>query len=349
MIIKSLHFREIVRPMKITFSTSLGQKDQIRSVIITVTLADGTTGAGECPTSFVLKEETPPKIKTILKEASRRITGTPVGSYGETVAALRRIYPRNPMTVSGLEVALFRAYLAERGIKEQTYWGGHMDRLETDITIPFLPDMEKLDRWIDFVLRTGFGVFKVKVSGNVAEDSRFISSFHERLKGSLAAFTIRLDGNQGYTPSTFMHMVDHLDRAGIAIELFEQPLPKDDYRGLQDIAGRSPIPIILDETVFTAEDARKAAENGLGQGINIKVAKSGIAGSRGILEVAQKHGLRLMIGCMTETMTGLSAGIQIAAGTGAFDYIDLDSIYFLHHRKNYGTIRITGPEFLIGK
>ena len=52
-----------------------------------------------------------------------------------------------------------------------------------------------------------------------------------------------------------------------------------------------------------------------------------------------------MMGCMTETMVGLSAGINLAAGTSGFDYIDLDAIHFLHHRKLYGTIDILGARY----
>ncbi len=88
-------------------------------------------------------------------------------------------------------------------------------------------------------------------------------------------------------------------------------------------------------------------EENLCDGVNIKIAKSGILGSQKILAMAKKHSLRVMIGCMAETIVGLSAGIHMAAGTGAFDYIDLDSIYFLHHKKRYGTLTIDGPRFII--
>jgi L-alanine-DL-glutamate epimerase-like enolase superfamily enzyme len=81
-----------------------------------------------------------------------------------------------------------------------------------------------------------------------------------------------------------------------------------------------------------------ALNEGLGHGVNIKTAKSGITGSLSIMRLARKGGLRLMAGCMTETMTGLSAGIAMAMGTAAFDYVDLDSVHFLRHRRQYGEI-----------
>lgn len=345
--IKNISTREIVRPLRVVFATSLGEKAVIRSVMVRVGLEDGTTGLGECPTSFVLKQETVPAIKETIREASRHLIGRPIGSYNEIIERLRSDYRRYPMTISGLETALFRTHLAGQRIEEHTYWGARANSLETDITIPFVPDLVKLEHWISYALREGFRTFKIKVSGKVNEDRRFIKAFYERINCAGEGLRMRLDGNQGYSAETYMELVDFLSREGLQVELFEQPLPKDDYKGLEGVTKRSPVPIILDETVFTAQDAQRAVDNGFGHGINIKVAKSGIAESEKILVLARKHSLKLMAGCMTETMTGLSAGIYLAAGTGAFDYIDLDSIHFLYHRDRYGAITLKGPEFIL--
>jgi L-alanine-DL-glutamate epimerase-like enolase superfamily enzyme len=107
------------------------------------------------------------------------------------------------------------------------------------------------------------------------------------------------------------------------------------------------MPIILDETVFTGEDLERAVSEDLCHGVNIKIAKSGIGESFKIFNIAKQHGLKLMMGCMTETMVGLSAGISFASGLGGFDYIDLDSIHLLHHKNRYDRITIKGPTFMI--
>lgn len=133
------------------------------------------------------------------------------------------------------------------------------------------------------------------------------------------------------------------------MELFEQPLKRSDYKGLKVLFKNSPVPIIADETVFSADDCKRVIEEKLAHGVNIKIAKSGISESRKILHLAKQAGLKLMIGCMTETMIGLSAGICLAAQTAAFDYIDLDSIHFLYHRKRYGSIQIDGCRYVFEK
>jgi len=108
---------------------------------------------------------------------------------------------------------------------------------------------------------------------------------------------------------------------------------------------RSSVPIIADETVFSPDDCKRVIDEQLAHGVNIKIAKSGIADSQEILRLAKKAKLKLMIGCMTETMVGLSAAICFAAGTSAFDYIDLDSIHFLHHKNSYNGLTIKGRSY----
>jgi L-alanine-DL-glutamate epimerase-like enolase superfamily enzyme len=345
--IEKISFREIVRPLRTTFSTSLGQKDVMRSVIVEVMLKDRSSGLGECPTSFVLKEETIPAIKGIIHEVGPELKGLPIDRYSERIGRFRKLYPRNPMTVSGLEVALFRASLSHQGISEHDRFGGKSKALETDITIPYTTDLEALKRWMEYAFKKRFTLYKLKVSGHIDEDKRLLSEAHRLLKNHLDTFAIRLDGNQGFTEKTYLHFVDLLIKNDYRIELFEQPLPKDDRKGLKEIKKRSPVPIILDETVFDVADLGRAIDDDLGHGINIKVAKSGISESLRLYEGAKKYGLKLMIGCMVETMVGLSAGINLAAGAGGFDYIDLDAIHFLRHRKSYGTIDITGAGYII--
>ena len=85
--------------------------------------------------------------------------------------------------------------------------------METDITIPFVPGHPMLRGWIDYAVRMGFTTFKVKVSGDVAQDKKFLAELLGRLRGRVSGLAIRLDGNQGYTRKTFRQMADYIERA----------------------------------------------------------------------------------------------------------------------------------------
>jgi len=321
----------------------------MRSVIVKVILDNDDFSLGEVPTSFVLKHETIPAIMAVLTAIAPRFSGLPVEEYKDKIAGLRKEYFNMSMTISGFEMALFRAWLKCKKVSEHQYWGGKLRRLETDITIPFITKVPPLEKWIRYILKKDFKTYKLKVSGDVKADLQILSRVYRLLQDSLEHFTVRIDGNQGYTPKTFLEMIKLIEKNKFKIELFEQPLPKNDYTGLKYIKHRSPVPIILDETVFCSRDLQMVIDQDLADGVNIKFAKSGIAESEKMIRMAKQNNLKLMIGCMTETMVGLSAGIYCAAGSGKFDYVDLDGVYFLHHRDVYDRIRIDGPEFVIEK
>jgi L-Ala-D/L-Glu epimerase / N-acetyl-D-glutamate racemase len=317
------------------------------SVIIAVVLDDGLTGSGECATSLSLKNESIQSIKDFLASVAPRFSGIPIDEYVPFITQFRGRYPQYPMTISGLEVALFRAYLASMGKTEHAHWGGKTRTIETDITIPLVDDIGFIRRWLQYAFRKGFAVYKLKVSGNVERDKEILSFVYTMLVQNLETFALRLDGNQGFSVRTYAQFTEMIRKAGYAVELFEQPLPKDNLRGLKIVKHFSPFPVILDESVITGDDARRVADENLAHGINIKIAKSGIGESLAILKVAKESGLKLMIGCMTETMIGLSAAIYLATGSAAFDYIDLDAVFLIHHKDQINDITIEGPRFIL--
>ena len=348
--IDRIRFRTTARPLRTLFRTSLGSKTTATSVLVTVTLAGGAEGVGEAATSFVFPHETPDAIRRICAQARQMLRGEPIASYPAVLAELRQRFGRFHMTLAGLEVALFRAALADRGESELAWWGGRSREVETDITVTFIPDPAELGPWIRRAAKVGFRQYKVKVTGDVKADIAFLRAVREQLAAAgVDEYVIRLDGNQGYSADSCRRMLDALRRAKIDVELFEQPLRADDFAGMRKVAGCSPVPMILDETVLDADACRRVIEERLGDGVNIKIAKSGIAESAAILKLARAAGLKLMVGCMTETMVGLSAGIRMAAGSGAFDYVDLDAAHLLHSGRRFDDITIDGPVYRIGE
>jgi L-Ala-D/L-Glu epimerase len=345
--IKNVLFQTIVRPLKTTFSTFLGHKREMVSVYVTVLLDNGDHGTGEVPTSFAFRQESPKAIIRTLAGARRKLIGVPIDEWAEWTAAFRKRQKGRPMTASGIEVALFRAWLGEHNQSEHSYWGGTCNRLETDITIPYLTDESVAEKWVKGAARKGFTAYKLKMGGDEARDRKFLSLVHAILEDTVAGFCLRLDGNQCYSVDQFLHFVDHLEKESFAVELIEQPLGKDEFCGYQKIRNRTAIPVILDESVSSYQDATRAIENDLCDGINVKVAKTGLNESLSILEISRQAGKKLMVGCMIETMVGLSAAISFAAGTGAFDFIDLDSVHFLYGRNRYSGIDLWGPKISV--
>jgi L-Ala-D/L-Glu epimerase len=313
------------------------------SIHVTVTLGNGCRGTGEIPTSFAFKDETLPVIRRVLTSAKKRLVGSSIDEWAEFSASFRMLRKDAIMTASGIEVALFRAWLEEHGQSERTYWGNARGRLETDITIPYVPDGKAIQRWLRGAVDKGFTIYKAKIGGIPERDCEFLSFICSILDGVVPGFRLRLDGNQCYSADRFRGFLELIESNSFPVDLIEQPLAKDDFAGYREIRKWSPIPIILDESVSSYQDAIRVIDDDLCDGINIKVAKTGLNESRRILELSQRAQKKLMIGCMIETMVGLSAAIWLASGTSAFDFVDLDSVHFLYGSNGSGGINVSGP------
>ncbi len=104
------------------------------------------------------------------------------------------------------------------------------------------------------------------------------------------------------------------------MELIEQPLPADDWQGMAEVFRHSALPIIADESCQIESDVERCA--GCFHGINIKLVKcGGMTPARRMVARARQLGLRVMMGCMTESTVGISAAAQFLP---LLDYADLD-------------------------
>src|SRR6185312_14372477 len=83
---------------------------------------------------------------------------------------------------------------------------------------------------------------------------------------------------------------------------------------------RSPVPIIGDEGVQRLSDLRRAI--GVYAGVNVKLMKAtGMREAHRMIITAKALGMKVLLGCMTESSGGISAAAQLAP---LADWVDLD-------------------------
>lgn len=155
---------------------------------------------------------------------------------------------------------------------------------------------------------------------------------------SVTDLPLFVDANQGWTDlQQSLDLTYWLHEQGVL--LIEQPMLKTDPDGNAWLTERSPIPIIGDESVQRLPDVEKA--NGVYNGINIKLMKSaGMYEAHQMILKAKELGLKLMIGCMSETSCATLAAAALAPQC---DWADLDGP-FLTSNNPYKM-----PEFKDGK
>lgn len=128
-----------------------------------------------------------------------------------------------------------------------------------------------------------------------------------------------VDVNQGWTDrNKALEMIHWLKEQGVVF--VEQPMPKDDLDDTAWLTANSPLPVIADEAIQTISDFRKI--QGVYSGINIKLMKcGGMHAAYTMISMARALGLKVMIGCMTETSCAVTAAAQMSP---LVDWADLD-------------------------
>jgi muconate cycloisomerase len=134
---------------------------------------------------------------------------------------------------------------------------------------------------------------------------------------------LRVDANGGWNVSEAQYMMQWLADRGV--DYIEQPLKEGEESKLKQLYNNRPLPIYVDESCRFAENIPLFAD--YVDGVNMKLMKcGGITEALRIIATARAHGLKTMIGCMSESSVAIAAA---AAISGGIDHVDLDSHYNL--------------------
>lgn len=141
----------------------------------------------------------------------------------------------------------------------------------------------------------------------------------ETIRGCRPDVPICVDANQGWNDrERALEMCHWLAERGCLF--VEQPMAKENLDDAAWLTERSPLPIIADEAVKRLADVLPL--KGAYDGINIKLMKScGMHEAYQMAVLARALGMKVMLGCMTETSCAVSAAAQLAP---LAEYADLD-------------------------
>jgi len=157
-----------------------------------------------------------------------------------------------------------------------------------------------------------FNILKVKVG--LDNDKEMIRTIRE-----VTDLPLAVDANQGWKDrEQALDEIFWLKENGIV--MVEQPMAKERIDDNAWITERSPLPIFADEAIQRLADV--PGIKGAYHGINIKLMKcTGMREAWKMLNYARAEGMKVMVGCMTETSCAVSAAAQLSP---AVDFADLD-------------------------
>lgn len=249
--------------------------------------------------------------------------------FAAIIDYLDSIAPGNPAIKAGIDIAL---HDLDGKLQQKPCWqllGSDLAKMpQTSFTIGIdTPEMmiKKVKENPDCK------IIKVKLGRD--SDRELIKTIR-----SVTDLPLFVDANQGWTDlEQSLDLTHWLHEQGAL--LIEQPMLKTDPDSNAWLTERSPVPIIGDESVQRLADVEKA--KGVYHGINIKLMKSaGMWEGHQMILKARELGLKVMIGCMSETSCATLAAAALAPQC---DWADLDGP-FLTSNNPYKL-----PEFVDGK
>ncbi|KAI9549138.1 putative l-Ala-D/L-Glu epimerase-like [Daphnia sinensis] len=222
-------------------------------------------------------------------------------NFAEIMAYLDSLAPGNPAIKAAIDIALndlngkilnqpcYQIYGADKNLMPVTSYTVGIDTPEVI--------REKLKD------AANFKVIKVKLGRD--NDKELIQTIR-----SVSNLPLYVDANQGWgDKKKAIDLCYWLHDQGVV--LIEQPMDKNNLEGNAWLTQRSPIPILADEAVQRLADMDKL--KGAYHGINIKLMKScGMYEAHQMILKARSFGMKVLIGCMSETSIASLAGAALA-------------------------------------
>lgn len=225
--------------------------------------------------------------------------------------------PFAPFALCALDIAAWDLWGKLQGEPVWKLWGLGIDRVPPcDYTL----GIDSIDVMVRKLAEfPDFPIYKIKLG--TPQDLAIVRALREHTSSAF-----RVDANCAWTAEETIRNSHALRELGV--ELIEQPLAPDRWDEMPRVFAESALPIIADESCYGL-----AAESSVDRckpcfhGINVKPPKcGGLTPARRMVARARELGLRVMVGCFTESTVGISAFAQLGP---LVDYVDLDGALLL--------------------
>ena len=320
-----LHFHKTELHLKETFSIAYGNYDKRDALVVKLSHL-GKDGYGECVSinyyginleDFVLK----------LKEIQPRIENQKIIHPKEFFAFLEQ-FQLHHFLLSALDCAYWDLF----GKLENKSFSGinqleNKTLAESSITI----SIAEIDEQIRKIENSSWNKFKVKCNGFNLKNTEKLLNLNRN---------IALDANASFTKEDCLFIQE---TSGFQkLKYIEQPLEIGNFGILKN---SNSVNWMADEDCQDITFLEKLKPHY--SSINIKLMKcGGLTPALEMITEAKKLGYKIMLGCMTESSIGISAGCAIA---GLLDFADLDGANLISNDYATGSFVDNGKIILSEK
>ena len=277
-------------------------------VVLTTLEYDGVTGYGEASMPPYLGESHESVLNFLSKVNMEQFSDPFL--MEDILGYIDGLMPGNHAAKASLDIALHDLTGKLLGQPWFRLWG--LNREKTPVT-SFTIGIDTADVVKEKTLEaSAFKLLKIKMGRD--NDREMIDTVR-----SVTDVPVFVDVNQGWKDRNYaLEMATYLSERGALF--IEQPMPKEQVDDIAWLTERSPLPILADEALQTVEDLLPM--KGVYSGINIKLMKcGGMHAAYKMITMARQMGMKILIGCMTETSCAVSAAAQLSP---LVDWADLD-------------------------
>ena len=302
-----------------TFTISRESHDIQPSLIACLSL-NGKTGYGEAtsnPYYNITVESMTAEINAISKDIENFNFTTP-----EVFHAFLVEKGLTNFSICALDLAAHDLFGKLQNKPLYAIWGTNLDSFPTtNYTI----GIASIDEMVSKMKETPWPIYKIKLGTD--DDVNIVKALR---KHSDAVF--RIDANCAWTAEETIKNAPLLKALGV--EFLEQPLKANDWEGMREVMKHAVLPVIADESCILESDVEACGNHF--NGINIKLTKcGGLTPALRMIRKGKAMGVKVMVGCMTESTVGISAIAQLLP---QLDYVDMDGALLLKEDIANGVI-----------
>ena len=311
-----LRFAPYTLELKHAFTIATNSRTSTPAMLVEVE-RDGVVGYGEAAMPPYLGENQA-TAAAFFTRAAPVVAGIPDPfQLEEILPAIDALAPGNTAAKAAVDIALHDWIGKKLGAPWFRLWG--LDPAKTPVTSFTIGiDAPDVVRQKTREAET-YKIIKVKLGRE--NDREMIAAIRD-----VTDKPITVDANQGWTQrDEALRMIEWLAVRGVVF--IEQPMPRAQLDDTAWLRERSPLPLIADENCQRLADV--AALRGVFDGINIKLMKcTGLREAHKMIVLARALGLKVMLGCMTETSCAISAAAQLSP---LVDWADLDGAVLIRN------------------
>ncbi len=315
--IEAISTERVLVPLRPEWTIKGGRGTHDRSPFLLIRIrVEGVEGVGEVSGTYLWSGE---GFETAEAAVAAVLTPALVGGELSPRVVRRemdRVLAGFPFTKAGVEMACWDALGKMCGVSVATLLGGPIrTSVISKFSISGVASREAAaiarQAW-----EAGFRKFKVKVGTGLSHDIERVAAVRKELG---EAVPLGVDANGGWTLGEARQALPALEEMNIG--MIEQPLKEKDLHEIARLRAHSPIPILLDESVWTASDVAMASRVGAADAVNIYVGKAGgILPSLEAVEVAKAVGIGATLGSNGELGIGHAAIMQVLSVGDGFDF-----------------------------